>query len=223
VIVEHDLSQPLDDAELEELQQILASRGDGDGLLLDGVHGLVSAIIIGPRAVEPEQWLPLIIDDGRPFASVEQAEEAVRLMLRLYNMVVSDLDEFSYEPILGQIETENGDTALSAQGWCEGFTLGVDQCADLWESRMNSDLQLMRLLDPIVKLSADEGLYEHEAGEEATPLSEQEYEDAIDHLGTAVSDVQQYWREHPADDDAFENDTEPSATTPAPRGGRSLH
>jgi uncharacterized protein len=221
--MDHDLNQPLEDTELEELQQILGSRGDGDGLLLDGVHGLISALIIGPQAVEPEQWLPLIIDDGRPFASVEQAEHSVRLMLRLYNMVVADLDEFSYEPILGQIETESGETALSAQGWCEGFTLGVDQCAELWESRMNSDSRLMQLLGPIVKLSADEGLYEHEAGEESAPLSEQEYEDAIDQLGTAVSDVQQYWREHPVDEDDPDAATDRTPAPPAARGGRSLH
>jgi hypothetical protein len=44
-----DLDQPLDDDELDALHELLVSRAEDDSLVLDGVHGLVTAVAIGPR------------------------------------------------------------------------------------------------------------------------------------------------------------------------------
>jgi uncharacterized protein len=118
----HELSQALDDAELDELHDILASRDNGSGLLLDGVHGLISAVVIGPELIKPHDWMSRIVEDGRPFSSVEQAEHAVKLILRLYNMVLHDLEQYTYEPILCESQTESDMiSTLSAKGWCHGF------------------------------------------------------------------------------------------------------
>ena len=78
-----DITLPLDDAELDELNELLASRSDGDALLLDGAQGLVTAVAISPGAIGPEEWMPYLIDHERAFDSVEQAEHVVRLLLRL--------------------------------------------------------------------------------------------------------------------------------------------
>ncbi|HET9484093.1 MAG TPA: YecA family protein [Xanthomonadales bacterium] len=222
-----DLDRLLDEAEYEELGEILQSRGDGDGMLLDALHGLITAIAIGPEPVPPDEWMPQVVDDAHPFDSLEQAERAIALILRMYNSVANDLDELRWEPILGAVETEAGDSTFSAQGWCEGFTMGVDLRADTWEKRMKEDRELMELLAPILALAGDEGVFESEAAEDPTPLSEAEYEDALNKLPAAVYDVHQYWRDHPPTapftPKAPRDPDAPAPPAPRRRGGRTLH
>lgn len=219
------LTDPLDDTELDELHELLLARFEDSELLLDAVHGLLAAVAIGPDAVAPSEWIPLVIEDDKPFEDTEQAERMLRLLLRLYNGVVRDLDRLVFEPILGQIETEDGEPALSARGWCEGFALGVDLRADPWEARMKSDPRLLELLAPIVQLAEDEGVFSSEDGEETPPLSEAEYEDAMNQIGRAVLDVQTYWRENPIEDEPVTMDEAATSARKIPRlrGGKSLH
>ena len=222
-----ELDVPLADAEYDELGEMLLARAvDEQSMLLDALQGMLTAIAIGPEAVPPDEWIGNVIDDGSPFDSVAQAERAISLVLRLFNSITSDLEELRYEPILGSVETEGGDTTLSAQGWCEGFSLGVDLRSAIWETRMRDDPRLMDILEPILVLSADEGVFEHEIGEEPAPLSESEYEAALGRLATAVYDVQQYWRDHPphAPFAAVPREEAPKTRgIPRRRGGRSVH
>ena len=44
----------LDDIELEELDRFLRAHAGEESLLLDGVHGLLSANAIGPQPAAPE-------------------------------------------------------------------------------------------------------------------------------------------------------------------------
>jgi uncharacterized protein len=224
-----DLDRVLDESEYEELGELLQLRASEDGMLLDALHGLITAVVIGPEPVPPDEWMPQVIDDTNPFESLEQAERAISLILRMYNSVASDLDELRWEPILGAVETEGGESTYSAQGWCEGFTLGVDLRAEVWETRMKEDRELMELLAPILALAGDEGVFETEAAEDPAPLSEAEYEDALNKLPAAVYDVHQYWRDHPpsapfvAKPPADPATPAPSAPTARRRGGRWLH
>ena len=53
---------PLEEEELDALGERLAERAGEDGLLLDAVHGLLTAVSIGPGEVGPEDWLPAVLD-----------------------------------------------------------------------------------------------------------------------------------------------------------------
>ena len=191
-----DLDEPLDDEELDQLHEQLMARADDDALVLDGVHGLITAVAIGPEAVAPSEWMPLVLDPGKPFSSTEDAERLVTMLLRLSNMVVHDLERLAFEPILSQVETESGEVAYSARGWCEGFGMGMDLRAALWDQALRDDPRCQELLKPVLDLAADEGVFGNdEDGEEPTPLSEAEYESALNGLPNAVLGVQQYWRD----------------------------
>lgn len=219
-----ELEQPIDGDDLDALQNILVSREDGaEGLLVDAIQGLLVALAIGPEKVSAETWMPLIVDDGRAFDTEEAAAEAVRLILRLNRMVVASIEADQFHPILAEIESENNDEPgrLSARGWCEGFSLGVDLAAEAWESRMSADASLLELLGPIIALAAEEDLFEPPEGGPLPPLSESEYEAALMALPDAVGAVYRYWQEHPAG-------IEPAAastprTVPRRRGGGWVH
>jgi uncharacterized protein len=221
-----DLERMLDPEELDALQSILLEREDGEeGLLVDAIQGMLTAIAIGPTPVAPEAWMPLIVDDGRAFASEDDARTAVRLILRLHEGVQRSIQSEDYHPILSEIERDEDDDTdgarLSARGWCEGFSLGVDLCAEAWETRMANDGRLMELLGPVIALAADEDLFEPPEGGPLPALSEGDYEAALMALPDAVVAVARYWREHPAG--AGLGTDAPARSVPRRRGGRWVH
>jgi len=212
----------LDDADLEILDKFLRAHAGEDDLLLDGVHGLLTAIGIGPQPAAPDEWLPEVLHE--PFADEDEGRRILALLARLNESVELELEADSYEPILGEVELDDGDTALSAHGWCEGFSRGVDLRARVWESRLGADSQLTELLGPIMALAVEEGVFSTDA--DFAPLSEQEYDDCLSQLPTAVGAVARYWRETPPTAEELAASTVPEGDNSGPRrrrGGRWVH
>jgi uncharacterized protein len=212
----------LSDAELEVLDQYLRAHAGEDALLLDGVHGLLSAINIGPDRATPEEWLPEVLRD--PFADEEQGRQILELLARLNESIEYELEADAYEPILGEIELDDGNAALSAQGWCEGFSRGVDMRARLWEARLGADSRLTELLSPIMALAVEEGVFETDA--EIAPLNETEYDECLAHLPASVAAVANYWREQPPTAEELAARAESGGESGTPRrrrGGQWLH
>ena len=221
-ITEPEWPAALDDAELEELDLFLRSHAGEDALLLDGVHGLLSAVAIGPERVTPEEWLPEVLHD--PFSDADEGKHILELIARLNESVALELETDSYEPILGEVELDDGDTALSALGWCEGFSRGVDLRAHLWETRLGADSQLTELLGPIMALAVEEGVFTTDA--DFAPLSEQEYDECLAQLPIAVTAVANYWQEHPPTPEELEGRATAVENSPQlrrRRGGRWVH
>ena len=212
----------LSDAELEELDQFLRAHAGEDALLLDGVHGLLSAINIGPERATPEEWLPEVLHD--PFADEDEGRHVLGLLARLNESIEYEIENDAYEPILGEIELDDGNTALSAQGWCEGFSRGVDMRARLWEARLGADSRLTELLSPVMALAVEEGVFETDA--EIAPLNETEYDECLAHLPAAVGAVAHYWQEQPPTAAELAARAEMGTDAGPPRrrrGGQSIH
>lgn len=212
----------LSDPELEELDLFLRSHAGEDALLLDGVHGLLSAVAIGPERVTPEEWLPEVLHD--PFADAEEGKHILELIARLNESIVLELESDGYEPILGEVELDDGDSALSALGWCEGFSRGVDLRAHLWESRLGADSQLTELLGPLMALAVEEGVFTTDA--DFAPLSEAEYDECLAQLPYAVAAVANYWQEHPPTSTELEGRASAVENSPnlrRRRAGRWVH
>jgi uncharacterized protein len=199
----------LDDAELDELDRYLRARaGEGD-LLLDGVHGLLSALAVGPLEVLPEEWLPEVLHE--PFADEDEGSRVLALLAKLNDSISAELDVDAYEPILGEVDSEGG-PVLSAAGWCEGFSRGIDLRAALWEKRLADDPQLMELLGPVMALAVDEGVLNADADFEK--LSDEEYDECLAQVPAVLDAVSQYWHEHPV----TEAEVEAMAQRPADSG-----
>lgn len=220
-IREPDWSPTLDDGELEELDQFLRAHAGEDALLLDGVHGLLSAVNIGPERVPPEEWLPEVLHD--PFDDADEGRRVLELLARLSESIGYELETEQYEPILGEIELDDGGSALSAQGWCEGFSRGVDLRARLWEARLGADSRLTELLSPIMALAVQEGVFQTDT--EIEPLTEAEYDECLAQLPSAIEAVAHYWAEVPPTPAELARRAEPAdpGTTRRTRGGHWLH
>lgn len=210
------------DSELEELDQFLRAHAGDEDMLLDGVHGFLTALAIGPAPPKPEEWLPEILHE--PFASSDEGERVLTLLARLNDAITPELETGSYEPILGEIdveEGEDGEPAFTARGWCEGFSRGIDLRAPSWEGRLGHDADLMELLSPIIALAIDDGVFESDA--EFAPLADEEYDECLAQIPNAVGAVADYWRTHPLADDEPHVPDEAGSLPPRRRGGRWVH
>lgn len=217
-----DWPEPLDDADLEVLDKFLRAHAGEDDLLLDGVHGLLTAIGIGPQPAVPDEWLPEVLHE--PFVDEDEGRRILGLLARLNESIEFELASDNYEPILGEVELDDGDSALSAHGWCEGFSRGVDLRARVWESRLGADSQLTELLGPIMALAVEEGVFSTDA--DFAPLSEQEYDECLGQLPGAVSAVARYWQESPPTPEELATASAGSSEGDGPRrrrGGRWVH
>ena len=215
----------LDDNELEELDRYLrAHTGEGD-LLLDGVHGLLSALAVGPMQVLPDEWLPEVLHE--PFEDEEEGNRVLALLAKLNDSISAELDVDAYEPILGEVDLESG-PALSAAGWCEGFSRAIDLRAALWENRLAEDPQLMELLGPVMALAVDEGVLS--ADTEFEKLSDEEYDECLSQVPVVLNAVNQYWQAKPATEAEVETmvlqrraNTDEAHTPPRQRSGHWVH
>lgn len=190
-----DWPSSLTDEELDELDRYLRAHieeGDDDRLLLDGVHGLLSALAVGPLQVLPDEWLPEVLHE--PFADEAEGNRVLALLAKLNDSICAELDVDAYEPILGEVDTDAG-PALSAAGWCEGFSRGIDLRAALWESRLADDPQLMELLGPVMALAVDDGVLSADA--EFEKLGDEEYDECLAQIPAVLDAVGQYWQARP--------------------------
>jgi uncharacterized protein len=158
-----DWPTSLNDTELDELDRFLRARASDDDLLLDGVHGLLTALAVGPTPAVPDEWLPEVL--LAPFTDPDEGNRVLGLLAKLNDSIPAELDLDAYEPILGEVgddaavdEAAAAGPVLTAAGWCEGFSRGIDLRASLWENRLAEDPQLMELLGPIMALAVDEGV-----------------------------------------------------------------
>jgi len=216
----------LDDSELEELDRYLRAHSGDSDLLLDGVHGLLSALAVGPLLVLPDEWLPEVLHE--PFADENEGNRVLALLAKLNDSISAELDVDAYEPILGEVELETG-PMLSAAGWCEGFSRGIDLRASLWENRLSEDPQLMELLGPVMALAVDEGILS--ADTEFEKLSDDEYDECLAQVPAVLGAVNQYWQAKPATEAEVETmvlQQRPGAddndgTPPRQRSGHWVH
>jgi len=216
----------IDDAELEVLDRYLRghARDSDETLLLDGVHGMLTALAIGPDPALPEEWLPEILH--APFEDPEQGAAVLGLLAKLNDSIPAELESEVYEPVLGEVAPEQAVSSdLSAAGWCEGFSRGIDLRASIWEARLAEDGELLEMLSPIMALAVDEGVLA--ADVPIAKLDDNEYVACLAQIPDAVEAVAHYWRVRPpterertagggASSSAF-------ASAPARRGGRWVH
>ncbi|TAL92886.1 MAG: YecA family protein [Rhodanobacter sp.] len=215
----------LDDNELDELDRYLRAHTGERDLLLDGVHGLLSALAVGPLLVLPDEWLHEVLHE--PFEDENEGNRVLALLAKLNDSISAELDVEAYEPILGEVVTEETGPLLSAAGWCEGFSRGIDLRAALWENRLAEDPQLMELLGPVMALAVDEGVLSAEA--EFEKLSDDEYDECLAQVPMVLHAVSQYWQSKPATEAEVETmvlqqrPDENDETPPRQRSGHWVH
>lgn len=198
-------STVLDEHDIAELDELLAQLKNEDALHLDGAHGLLSALAVSPEAINPDEWLPLVLGQSPEVDDPSVLASLVERLGRLFKSIVTGLDHYNYDPIFSQHEQESSassagapdaeDMVLDVGGWCEGFSMGIDLRSAMWEGQMQADPQLVELLAPIVQLGVDDGVFADLQDDTVPALSDAEREQLINQLASVLLDVKHYWEE----------------------------
>lgn len=189
------VSNLFDSHDYDELDGLLADLPTEDGLRIDGAQGLLAALAIGPEALGPSDWLPIVLGEDPELLAFDEVDLVVGMLLRLAANVSHSLDHFAFEPVFMQSE-EDGEVQIDPGGWCEGFSIGIDLLAERWERQLRNDPDLLDLLTPILQLGVETGVFEDIHRDDLEPLTEEEREALIRMLPARLIDLRHYWEEH---------------------------
>ncbi len=143
------------DAEIEALDRLCERLGGfDDRVTTEWLDGCMTALIAGPRAMTPVEWLPTLLGDAweRTFADPPDAAQAMATLLARWNVLSSQLDgealfdapdELRLSPLLvdygdaardaGQPETEPpADLPRIGELWAVGVLETIDAFGDDW-------------------------------------------------------------------------------------------
>ena len=160
---------PLDDAEMNELDQFLCSDATSDEvMMIDCLDGYLTAILAGPTSLSMNQWLSGIWgqnpEDAPHFETMEHAQRIIDLIMRHYNGIIWGLQggPDAFEPIFNTVQyPDNPDEVLDGEMWAHGFMRGVELCRSDWQPLFD-DPNGRQWLRPIVLLGAEEVTPEEE-------------------------------------------------------------
>jgi uncharacterized protein len=185
----------LDEHDIFELDELLSALQNDDSLRLDAAQGLLAALAVGPQSVSAQQWMPVILGEKPTVDDPQSAERLVELLVRRKRAVDYGIEHYAFDAIFSEVPDENGELHVDAGGWCEGFSLGIDLLADVWEAQMEADDSLIGLLSPIVALGVDDGVFTEIKDPTVTNLSEGERESLMHQLPSVLAEVRHYWDE----------------------------
>ncbi len=206
--------KPMSEAEIEQLAERLAAIKHPDALSLEGMDGLFCALIASPRTVPPSVYLPIIWGgehgDDDAFASSDDANATMSLVLRYWNTIVAD---FEREAIHLPFIVEPGIDGITGRAWARGFMRGVRLAPEGWNALLGDKDEGMLLSIPIVAGEVDRAWPKE-------PLTEEKTEELLGWMtaGAARSYAHFAEEEFGDDDDEFYPET---YVRPEPEIGRN--
>lgn len=156
-------TQALNDNEIDELDDFLMSEDTPESCMdISTLDGFLAAIVLNPSLIVPGEYLHWIWDmegglKGPAFASLDQANHIMQLLMRYYNSVQDAICNGGFAPLLYILEQDDDSEYFDAEGWCEGFLLGVTLFGEQWAETLEN---YPELFIPMVLLGTEDGLAE---------------------------------------------------------------
>jgi len=153
--------ETLTDDEFAELDDLLMSDVvPENGMDVSTLDGFLAAVLLNPDLILPSQWLPWVWDmeDAREapdFADLAQAERAMAMIMGHYNDVARAIEAGDFEPVLYELAQADGSEFFDAEGWADGFMLGVTRFVDPWWRPVLE--KHVELIAPMVLLGTERG------------------------------------------------------------------
>ncbi len=146
------------DAEIQALKALCERlAGFDDRVSLEWLDGCMAALLAGPRAPPPLEWLPRLLDDAwqRTFADPQDLQQAQDTLLARWNVLASQLDAESLfdEPDRLRLAPLLGDYGDAARA--EVLAEGRLQPGDLDDWPLAGELWALGVLDAIEAFVGD--------------------------------------------------------------------
>jgi uncharacterized protein len=114
------------------------------------LDGYLSALVVGPRFIHPQQFLPEVLGP-RADLSLTAGTEALRAVQGIaaeYNRISSTLSDQprAYAPRFGRTAEGHSDPTP----WCDGFGRAIRPRRRLWKRLLDTSRAEFRMIDPIL-------------------------------------------------------------------------
>ena len=206
---------PLTDAELGRLSDFLKSCKGGNAMSLEELDGFFSALIAGPEPVMPSEYNREVfggeMSEAVEFASLDEAQEILNLMMRHWNTIASTLYKGKiHVPLI--FEDENGE--LHGNDWARGFMRGMHMRHEGWSELVN-DEEHGGCLVPMMMLYHE---YDEDPEMRPDPITPDKREQVIALMAAGLIEAYKYFREERESDLGV---PAPESRRSTPKGGRN--
>ena len=148
------VTTPLNDAEVEQLEDLLASPVfDKQAMGLDEMQGFLAAVISGPEFIAATLWMPAVLGNPK-YVSPEQEKNVTDLLTRFYNEIAADLVEGESLGLLLERAEGAEESDYDYATWCQAYLDGVDFSATPWEEAGDAE-EVNEMLFPIALLAGE--------------------------------------------------------------------
>lgn len=180
--------QPLLDQELDKLAAFLAGCGAGRAMNVEELDGFFCALVMGPELIMPSEYLPIVLggggDAGPSFASLEEANTVMQLLMRHWNTIATAVECGElYLPVM--LKEESG--SLQGRRWATGFMRGVSLRRASWSGLVQDEKENGSLF-AIALLSGD---VDPEFARR--PLPAEQREDLVKYAVAGVNRIARYF------------------------------
>ena len=176
-----------DEAARSRLMELLDAKSEAHNTMrCDEVQGFMMALLSGPDALNPTNWLPEILGEESLFDAKERTE-----IERLVMAMAADMRMKLNEKILPDLwfyEDEAGNPDFYT--WCNAYLYALDIVPTDWFEAVDQE-EFEDLFYPIMALG---GIYdEEENGEVILHLNEKELTQLESDLPHVLLDIYWYW------------------------------
>jgi uncharacterized protein len=186
-------NKPLTDAEIDRLGDFLKGCKGGRAMNVEELDGFFAALIAGPETVMPSEYYSEVfggeMSDTCEFASLDQANEILGLMMRHWNTIAGTLLKGEvHVPLLLQ----DKDGVAHGNDWARGFMRGMHMRHDGWAELMD-DEEHGGCLIPVMML-----YHEHDEDPKMRPkpISPEQREEVIVRVAAGLLGAYRYFRAH---------------------------
>lgn len=177
-----------DEAARSRLMELLDAKSEAHNTMrCDEVQGFMMALLSGPDALNPTNWLPEILGEESLFDAKERTE-IERLVMAMAADMRMKLDE-KILPDLWFYEDEAGNPDFYT--WCNAYLYALDIVPTDWFEAVDQE-EFEDLFYPIMALG---GIYDDEEnGEVILHLNEKELTQLESDLPHVLLDIYWYWQ-----------------------------
>lgn len=183
---------PTEPVDLDALDAYLNSeQAPPECMGLSDLDGFLTAIAIGPELIKPSEWLPVVWGDEEPeFATVEEAQAILSLIMARYNEILQELttDPETFEPIFWAGDDEEP----VVTDWAAGFLEAVRIRPEAWQ-KLTDDPDAGGLFAALLLIGSDLDDMAVKGGELSEEEIEQLLEDGPDLIPDAVIGIHAFW------------------------------
>lgn len=185
-----DSSTLITEADIERLDDFLLSDASGEeAMMIDELHGFLTAVISGPEMVMPSEFFPEIWHEPE-FETMNQAQDISSIVLRLYNDISGSLRTGDFEPLLLEKPQEHGDPVPIPDGWCAGYIRGMKLRVESWQPHLS------KLSDWFFPISTFGLAHDEEVEEILLPKTLEEHAALVEKISESAIEIARYFRKH---------------------------